>query len=449
MRSQSKHRWFVVFIFFLFMLLHQSDKLLIGPLTTPIMEEFGIDEVQMGAVFTSALLVGAVLYPLWGYLYDRYARARLLSVAAFIWGSTTWLSAIAPTFSTFLVTRATTGIDDSSYPGLYSLVADYFGPSVRGKIYGLLQLAQPLGYMIGLLVATLLVGTLGGWRNVFYITGSLGLLLSVAIWFGVREAPRGKSEPELANLEQIGIYRFNMQTALGLFKKRSLLLLFAQGFVGVFPWQVITFWFFRYLETERNYSGDAVFLTMAPAVLILASGYFVGGAVGDYFFKRTPRGRMLVSMVAVLTGAVMLTVTMNVPLENQGLFTIMLMLTALFIPFASANVVSTVYDITLPEVRSTALAVQYFIENGGAALAPLLAGVIAVNYSLHTAIISICVTAWIMGAIFLGATAYLVPHDINTLRGQMRDRAALEQAQQDNRSEIPGSSFPSISDTSV
>jgi sugar phosphate permease len=131
-----------------------------------------------------------------------------------------------------------------------------------------------------------------------------------------------------------------------------------------------------------------------------------------------------------MTGAVMLIITMNVPLENQGLFTAMLMLTALFIPFASPNVISTVYDITLPEVRSTALAVQYFIENGGAALAPLLAGVIAVNYSLHTAILVICVTTWIMGAILLGATAYLVPHDIKTLRNQMAERAAFEQARQ-------------------
>ena len=427
MRPQSKYRWFVVAVFFLFMLLHQSDKLLIGPLTTPIMEEFGIDEVQMGAVFTSALLVGAVLYPLWGYLYDRFARARLLALAAFLWGSTTWLSAIAPTFSTFLVTRASTGIDDSSYPGLYSLIADYFGPSVRGKVYGLLQLSQPLGYMVGLLVATLLVGSLGGWRGVFIITGSLGLVLAVVILVTVREAPRGQSEPEMENIQQIVNYRFDMQTALGLFRKRSLLLLFAQGFVGQFPWQVFTFWFFRYLETERNYSSEAVFLTMAPAVLVLAAGYFVGGALGDFFFKRTPRGRVLVSMVAVLTGAVMLTLTMNVPLENPGLFSVMLMLTALFIPFASANVVSTVYDITLPEVRSTALSVQYFIENGGAALAPLLAGVIAVNYSLHIAILAICVTTWIMGAVFLGATAYLVPHDIHTLRAQMRERAAIEE----------------------
>ena len=425
----TRYRWLVVAIFFCFMLLHQADKLLIGPLTTPIMQTFRIDEAQMGAVFTGALLVGAVFYPLWGYLYDRYARAKLLALASFIWGSTTWLGAIAPTYPIFVATRASTGIDDSSYPGLYSLIADYFGPHVRGKIYGLLQLAQPLGYMLGLIVATFLVGSLG-WRGIFYVTGSLGLVLAVAIFFGVREAPRGRSEPELADLEQIGIYRFDKKIALGLFRKRSLLLLFAQGFVGVFPWNVITYWFFRYLEVERHYTTDAVFMTMAPAVLVLALGYFVGGAIGYFFFKRTPRGRLLVSMTAVLLGAILLAVTLSIPLGDQTLFLVMLMCTALFIPFASANVISTVYDITLPEVRSTALAVQYFIENGGAAIAPLLAGVIAVHSSLHDAILLICVSTWILGSIFLAFTAYFVPRDIQTLRGQMRVRAEQERVRQ-------------------
>ncbi|NOZ71456.1 MAG: MFS transporter [Chloroflexi bacterium] len=429
MKQSNRYRWGVVAIFFAFMLLHQSDKLLISPLTTPIMETFGINEAQMGLVFTGALLVGAFMYPLWGYLYDRFARAKLLALASFIWGSTTWLSAIAPTFPTFLVTRATTGIDDSSYPGLYSLISDYFGPEMRGKIYGLLQLTQPLGYMTGLLVATLL-GSMIGWRGVFYVTGSLGLVLAVVIYFLVREAPRGQAEPELADLEEIGVYRFDKRIALDLFRKRSLRLLFIQGFVGVFPWQVITFWFFRYLETERHYSADEVLATMAPAILVLALGYLVGGVLGDWLFKRTPRGRMLVAMGAVLMGAVFLTLTMNVPIENQGLFLALLMLTALFIPFASPNVVSTVYDITLPEVRSTALAIQYFIENTGAALAPLLAGLIAVRSSLHLAILLICVSAWLLGSVFLAFTAYLVPEDIRTLRQQMAERASLERARQ-------------------
>ena len=420
-----RYRWFVVCVFFAFMLLHQADKLLIGPLTTPIMETFGLNEARMGAVFTGALVVEAVFYPLWGYLYDRYARSKLLALASFIWGATTWLGAIAPTYRSFLATRASTGIDDSSYPGLYSLVADYFGPEMRGKINGLLQVTQPLGYMLGLVVASLL-GAAAGWRGVFYVTGSLGVLLSVLIFFGVREAPRGRSEPELAGLEQIGIYRFDKEIALGLFRKRSLLLLFAQGFVGVFPWNVITYWFFRYLETERNYSQDAVLMTMVPVVLVLAVGYFVGGAAGDFFFKRTPRGRLLVSMVAVLLGAVLLLITMNIPIENQMLFLVMLMVTAVFIPFAAPNVVATVHDIALPEVRSTALAVHYFVESAGAALAPLLAGLIAVRSSLHNAILLICFSAWVLCTVFLAFAAHLAPPDIEALRRAMRDRAEQE-----------------------
>ncbi|NIV39456.1 MAG: MFS transporter, partial [Anaerolineae bacterium] len=46
-QPRSRHRWFVVFVFFLFVLLHQADKLLISPLTTPIMETFEINEAQM------------------------------------------------------------------------------------------------------------------------------------------------------------------------------------------------------------------------------------------------------------------------------------------------------------------------------------------------------------------------------------------------------------------
>jgi MFS family permease len=276
-------------------------------------------------------------------------------------------------------------VDDSSYPGLYSLLSDYFGPGMRGKVYGLLQLSQPLGYMLGLLVATFIAVDLG-WRGVFYITGTLGLVIAVVIYFGVKEPPRGMGEPELAGLEDMGVYRFDRKHALDLFKKKSLLLLFAQGFVG--------------------------------------------GLLGDYAFKKTPRGRVLVSMVGVFMGAVLLLITMNVPTSDQTRFLLFLMATALFIPFAFPNVISTVHDITLPEVRSTALSIQYFIENAGAALAPLLAGLIAVQASLHSAILIISISAWALGAVLLGVTAYLVPEDIHDLHQELEERAEFERARQ-------------------
>ncbi len=425
MKTQSGYRWFVLAIFFIFMLLHQSDKLLIGPLTTPIMKEFGINRARMGFITTGALIVGAILFPLWGYLYDRYNRAKLLSLASLIWGSTTWLSAIAPTYPTFLATRATTGIDDSSYPGLYSLISDYFSPNVRGKIYGLLELTMPIGYLLGMILGLFLGGIIG-WRSVFYITGGMGILLSVVIFFGVREPQRSQSEPELADLEKISTYHFSWPVARDLFKKPTLRILFIQGFFGIFPWNVITYWFFNYLETERGYDQNAVFKTMVIAVLVLAAGYPIGGALGDYFFKRTPRGRTIVAVTGVLSGAVLLTITMNIPVENQTLFMFMLALTALFIPFAAPNVISTVYDVTLPEVRSTALSIQSMIKSSGAALAPSIAGLIADQSSLKSAFLIICVSTWLLCGIFFALVARVVPGDIRTLRGQMAERAAIE-----------------------
>jgi hypothetical protein len=74
-------------------------------------------------------------------------------------------------------------------------------------------------------------------------------------------------------------------------------------------------------------------------------------------------------------------------------------------------------------VRSTALALQLLIENGGAAIAPFIAGLIAVRASLHSAILSLCVGAWVLGALILAFAAYKVPADIEVLRQALRARA--------------------------
>ena len=422
---------FVVIVFFLFVLLHQTDKLLIGSLQLPVSKTFGLNDLQWGFVNTGALIVGTIFYPIWGYLYDRYARAKLLGLASLIWGATTWLSSIVTTYPAFLATRSSTGIDDSSYPGLYSLVADYFGPRLRGRIYGLLQLAQPIGYLLGIILALLVapqlegkIFHLEGWRTIFLGTGLLGLLMALLIYFGIKDVPRGQSESEFENVEEMGQFRFNWEALKDVMKKKTMWFVFLQGFAGVFPWNVITFFFFGYLMTERGYDNNSVLLTMGPVVLILAAGYFVGGALGDWLFKRTLKGRILVSSVGVLLGAIFLFFAMNTPVADKTTFFILMCLTALFMPFSSPNVTSTVFDISLPEIRSSAQAVEYFIENSGAALAPTLAGAIAFSTgSKQFAITVVCITAWILCFfLYLGAL-FFVDNDIKSLHAQLAERA--------------------------
>ncbi|MBI5951931.1 MAG: MFS transporter [Chloroflexi bacterium] len=423
-KENSRYRWFVVVVFFFFMLLHQTDKLMIGSLQVPISESFGLNDLQWGFVNSGALIIATILYPIWGYLYDRYARAKLLALASLIWGVTTWFSSVVRTYPAFLVTRSSTGIDDSSYPGLYTLIADYFGPTLRGKIYGILQLAQPLGYLIGMVLALIVAPMIGGWRSVFYITGGLGLVIAAFIYFGVKEMPRGKAEPEFENMPEMQTFKFSWAEAREIFKKKTMWFIFLQGFAGVFPWNVITFFFFGYLMTDRGYDEGAVLTTMAPVILILAAGYFIGGWAGDIVFKRTNKGRIIVSSVGVLLGAIFLFIAMTSPIEARTQFFVFMCLTAIFMPLSSANVVATVYDVTVPEVRSTAQAVEYFIENAGAAFAPTLTGLIITSTGDKTfAILSICTVAWALCFFFYLGAIFTIDKDSHDLRAQMAERA--------------------------
>lgn len=436
-KKRSLYPIFIVAVFFFFTLLHQTDKLLIGSLQLPVSETFNLNDLEWGLVNTGALIVGTVFYPLWGYLYDRYARARLLALASFVWGATTWLSSIVTTYPAFLATRSSTGIDDSSYPGLYSLVADYFTPRTRGKVYGILQLTAPLGYLLGmilaLMVAPLLDGqifNLEGWRSIFLMTGVLGIVMSIIIYFGVGDVPRGKSEEEFQDLAEISQVRFNWPALKNALTKKTMWFVFLQGFAGVFPWNVITYFFFGYLMLERGYDEMSVLLTMGPVVIILAAGYFVGGALGDWLFRRTLKGRILTSMAGVILGALFMFLALRTPVADKTTFFILMSLTAIFMPFSSPNVISTVFDITLPEVRSSAQSVEYFVENSGAALAPTLAGAIAVAAnSKEVAIMTVCISAWVLCFLLYLGALFFVDRDIKSLRAELAARAAQEKAE--------------------
>jgi len=418
----NRQRWVAVAIFFLFMLLHQTDRLLIGPLTSPIMEEFNLSEFQMGGIVTGSLILGSIFYPIWGFLYDRFARPKLLSLASFVWGITTWLSAIAPTARLFLISRASTGIDDSSYPGIGTLISDYFPPKQRSMIFGFLQISIPLGYLLGLFLA-LNFSPRYGWRAIYLFTGLIGVILSLLIYFGVKDTPRGSSEPQFSSISDLETPKVQWKDIPGLLKIRSLRNFFLQGLIGVLPWQVITFWSFRYLEVERNYSPETISSTMVPAILMIGAGYFLGGIFGDLAYRKFKTGRLIVSVAGIILGAILLTIALSVPLENISTFRILLSLTCFFIPLASPNIATSVYDVVLPEVRSTATSIQYFLGNIGSAFAPLLAGAISEISSLHTALLTISLSAWLITALILGIGTFHFPKDMDNMHSVLEDRA--------------------------
>jgi len=98
-----------------------------------------------------------------------------------------------------LISCAPTGIDDSSYPGKGTLISDYFPPEQHSRIFGFLQLSIPLGYLLDLLLS-LNYSPRHGWGIIYLFTGAIGLLLSLLIFFGVKDIPKGSSDPQLSSV---------------------------------------------------------------------------------------------------------------------------------------------------------------------------------------------------------------------------------------------------------
>jgi MFS family permease len=199
--------------------------------------------------------------------------------------------------------------------------------------------------------------------------------------------------------------------------------LYAQGFLAVLPINVVTFWIYRYLETERGYSGQASLSVAIVTVAGLAVGLPLGGALGDRLFRSMPRGRLLV-VAATIPGSFLLCGAFLVPVANHLAFALLAMAGSFLAGFAAPNIGATISDISPPEVRSTALAMQSLVETTGAALAPLLTGIVASRINLGTAFLLL-----IAGASVLWIPCYLialghVSSDIEQTRAELRARSS-------------------------
>lgn len=280
--------WYVAFVFFLFMPLHNADKFLISPLLTMIRDEFKLTYTELGTIQMGSVLVAVAFMPIWGYLFDRYARPPLVALASAIWGGTTILSTMSTNYLELIVTRAMIGIDNEATSGVVSFLGDYFPPEKRSTVLGILYTSNALGALIGVFIRTLMSAFLG-WRSAFVITAVPGLLLAALVIVTVKDRLRGATEPELLRVRDRLKDTFSGESLVKLLKLRSTALLFAQGFFGVFPWQILSYWLFTYMEDVRHFNSEEMLMIMLAALLAMVVGNVVAGVLSDWSFKRSLR----------------------------------------------------------------------------------------------------------------------------------------------------------------
>jgi DHA1 family multidrug resistance protein-like MFS transporter len=145
-----------------------------------------------GLIFTVAGVVAAVSSVIWGRVGDRIGYRRLLIVMALGAGLIYIPQALVVTVLQLVVLRGILGIFDGGLlPSANALIASSTPTDQRtahtahGTTYGLVYLANGLGFALGPLAGGLIAATLG-LRNVFFVTAAILLLIGMYLPFGVK-----------------------------------------------------------------------------------------------------------------------------------------------------------------------------------------------------------------------------------------------------------------------
>jgi ABC-type branched-subunit amino acid transport system ATPase component/MFS family permease len=171
----------------------ELDRTAFGVLLPNIREEFGLN---LTVLLTIVALVGAAALALQipiAQLADRTNRTRLALTGAVVWAVFSFATGLAWTLWALAVARGGSGIGKAVVdPTHNSLLADYYEPEQRPKVFAFHRAANLVGQMTGPIVAGLLAFQFG-WRVPFIVFAVPTLLLVVA-GLRMREPVRGAHE---------------------------------------------------------------------------------------------------------------------------------------------------------------------------------------------------------------------------------------------------------------
>jgi ACS family glucarate transporter-like MFS transporter len=281
-------------------------RVAISVIAPHLMHEFGLSQTQMGTVF-SAFLVGytAMQIPS-GWLADRTRTRVIFGWATMAWLVLTAATALArplPTMSVVIVLvalRALFGVAAApTYPAAARAVAVSFPPTMHGRANGLVLASIGIGSALAPLVLVP-VARAYGWRAGMLLASLVTALAAVAWWSLAPKATGGcAAKPDAAASAAAAPWR----TSSFWFLFGSYLL---QGYVGY----IFVFWFYSYLVQVRHFELlQAAGITSLPWIATLIA-IPAGGAASDAAVRRwgATRGRRMVPMAALVTGAAALVV---------------------------------------------------------------------------------------------------------------------------------------------
>ena len=423
--GKSVRRWSFVLILSIFLLFHQLDILLLRPITTQMIAVLHAREVWIEPVVTLSVGVSILFGLYWGYLFDRHSRIKILALISFLWGVTSWLVGISPTLATYIISSTAGGMDNFSASGVFSLIGDIFGSKHRGKVLSLLMISQPMALFLVVFISNALPTRLN-WRSLLLVMGGFAFLFTVLINFLLHEPKRGAQEPGMTDVPISGIYLFDWEIAKENIKTPSVMLALIFSFLGTMPWFILISWISPLLQHLNQVSADAVAQRLLPALISVMIGYPAGGFLGDLYAKKRDTGRINIVILGLMLPSLFLFLAFMIQNLASPYFMLLLILMGFFMSFSWPNMISLIFEVTVPEVRSFATALMLALQALGGLLGPYLVSRAQLRFGLRVAMLSLSIGAWLLGLIVVCGLFFTLSRDIENLRRHMAYRSQLE-----------------------
>src|SRR5260370_1742425 len=170
-REITRQQWRTLIAAQLGWMLDAMDVMLYSFALTTIRAEFHLSSAAAGALGAAPLVTSALGGMLFGWLSDRYGRARSLMWSILAFSAFTAFTATSRSVGELVFWRAIVGIGlGGEWAAGSVLVAETWPAQHRGKAIGLMQSAGAGGYLLAALMAALVLA-LWGWRPLFLARG--------------------------------------------------------------------------------------------------------------------------------------------------------------------------------------------------------------------------------------------------------------------------------------
>ena len=372
----SDRTWIAVFVLsFLGLMVDGADLIFLSYSLSTLKEEFGLSNVEAGALGSITLAGMGIGGIFGGWAADRFGRVRaaVWTIVVFSVGSAAL--GLTHSYPEFVAVRfiASLGLG-SEYVVCNMLMAEYVPTRRRTTILATLQTASSIGFV----VATLLVGWIlprYGWRWLFMIS-IVPVVLAVLMQRIVPEPPgyladRAKRDDRRRGKKGLGSMQLISANPV---HRRMFLLwsltagLFQFGYFGVNNWMP------TYLEKELHVNFLSMTNYMVSAYLAATVGKVIAGWLADKF------GRRPMFVFGAFGTAVFLPVIVvyHTP-EN-----IAYLMTAFGLLYGIPYGVNATYMTESFEtrIRGSAVGGAYNVGRIGAAVAPAVIGYLATGGSI-------------------------------------------------------------------